>query len=243
MKLYHRWKCPWCAAARQGAENVGVEVELVEVPYPREERDAVEAVSGQRRVPVLVNGDRVVVELAPDRPAPLRDLRRRRVRALRRGAGRRRDRAGVRRVRPRGAALVSGSGERFRRVGAGEVPYRERRGGGARLVRSGGGARRRAARAAHVAVRPRPRDGLPPPSDPGGGLRAALRRAAGGADRRRGREVADGDWLWLPKDTPRRIQNTTDREAVWLTIGAPPGEGITDGIRLDPATGEEIPRG
>ncbi len=55
--------------------------------------------------------------------------------------------------------------------------------------------------------------------------------------------VGDGDWLRLPKDTPRRIQNTTDREAVWLTIGAPPGEGITDGIRLDPATGEEIPRG
>ena len=41
---------------------------------------------------------------------------------------------------------------------------------------------------------------------------------------------------------PRRIQNHTDREAVWLTIGAPPGAGITDGIRIDPATGEEIPR-
>ena len=38
-----------------------------------------------------------------------------------------------------------------------------------------------------------------------------------------------------------RIQNRSDREAVWLTIGAPPGDGITDGIRLDPATGEEIP--
>jgi glutaredoxin 3 len=62
MKLYHRWKCPWCAAARQGAANVGAEPELVEVPYPREERDAVEAVSGQRRVPVLVDGDRVVVD-------------------------------------------------------------------------------------------------------------------------------------------------------------------------------------
>jgi quercetin dioxygenase-like cupin family protein len=55
-------------------------------------------------------------------------------------------------------------------------------------------------------------------------------------------EVVDGDWIHLPRDTPRRIQNETDREAVWLTIGAPPGEGIMDGIRLDPETGHEIPR-
>ena len=55
--------------------------------------------------------------------------------------------------------------------------------------------------------------------------------------------VEDGDWLRLPKDTPRRIQNRSDREAVWLTIGAPPGDGIADGVRLDPATGDEIPRG
>ena len=55
-------------------------------------------------------------------------------------------------------------------------------------------------------------------------------------------EVADGDWLRLAKDTPRRIQNLSDRDAVWLTMGAPPGTGITDGVRLDPATGEEIPR-
>ena len=54
--------------------------------------------------------------------------------------------------------------------------------------------------------------------------------------------VQDGEWLRFHKDVPRRIQNHTDREAVWLTIGAPPGTGITDGIRLDPATGAEIPR-
>lgn len=62
MRLYHRWKCPWCAAARQGIENVGVEVELVEVPYPREKRAEVMAVSGQARVPVLVDGDEVIVD-------------------------------------------------------------------------------------------------------------------------------------------------------------------------------------
>ncbi len=55
-------------------------------------------------------------------------------------------------------------------------------------------------------------------------------------------DVQDGEWLRLAKDTPRRIVNHTDREALWLTLGAPPGTGITDGIRLDPATGEEIPR-
>jgi glutathione S-transferase len=62
MRLYHRWKCPWCAAARQAIENVGVEVELVEVPYPREERTRVRELSGQPRVPVLVDGDEVIVD-------------------------------------------------------------------------------------------------------------------------------------------------------------------------------------
>ena len=62
MRLYHRWKCPWCAAARQAAENVGAPVELIEVPYDRAERDDVMTASGQRRVPVLVDGDTIVVE-------------------------------------------------------------------------------------------------------------------------------------------------------------------------------------
>jgi len=55
-------------------------------------------------------------------------------------------------------------------------------------------------------------------------------------------EVNDGDWLRIHKDTARKIQNHTDRDAVWLTIGAPPGEGIMDGIRIDIDTGQEIPR-
>lgn len=61
IRLYHRWKCPWCAAARQGIANVDAEVELVEVPRPREERTELRAASGQDRVPVLVDGDRVIV--------------------------------------------------------------------------------------------------------------------------------------------------------------------------------------
>ncbi len=60
-RLYHRWKCPWCAAARKGIGNVGAAVALVEVPYERDERTEVVRVSGQSRVPVLVDGDRVVV--------------------------------------------------------------------------------------------------------------------------------------------------------------------------------------
>jgi glutaredoxin 3 len=62
LRLYHRWKCPWCAAVRQAIENVGAEVELVEVPYPREQRTEVVAASGQARVPVLVHGDEVLVD-------------------------------------------------------------------------------------------------------------------------------------------------------------------------------------
>lgn len=60
-RLYHRWKCPWCAAARQGIGNVGTAVTLVEVPRDREDRREVLAISGQSRIPVLVDGDAVIV--------------------------------------------------------------------------------------------------------------------------------------------------------------------------------------
>jgi quercetin dioxygenase-like cupin family protein len=54
--------------------------------------------------------------------------------------------------------------------------------------------------------------------------------------------LRDGEWIHVARDTPRRIENNSDRDAVWLAIGVPPGEGLMDGIRLDPETGEEIPR-
>jgi glutathione S-transferase len=60
--LYHRWKCPWCAAARQAIDNVGAEVELIEVPYARDDRTMVIEASGQPRVPVLVDGEEVIVD-------------------------------------------------------------------------------------------------------------------------------------------------------------------------------------
>jgi uncharacterized cupin superfamily protein len=137
---------------------------------------------------------------------------------------------------------VTGPAEGVRHVAAGDVPYRERRGGGASSCDLSG-----ALGAEHLALRTwrfgpghemayhRHRTQEEVYHLLSGGPQEVLIDGAVVA-------VADGDWLRVPKDTPRRIQNTTDREAVWLTIGAPPGDGITDGIRLDPATGEEIPR-
>ena len=62
MRLYQRWKCPWCAAARQALANVGVGCEIIEVPYPRDERTELVELTGQPRVPVLVDGDEVIVD-------------------------------------------------------------------------------------------------------------------------------------------------------------------------------------
>lgn len=58
--LYQLERCPWCAAVRQGLANVGQEYEIVEVTRDRETRDMVEQLSGQRMVPVIVDGDTVV---------------------------------------------------------------------------------------------------------------------------------------------------------------------------------------
>jgi len=60
IRLYQLERCPWCAAARQGLANVGVEHELVNVPYERSERTDVMELTGQALVPVLVDGDTVV---------------------------------------------------------------------------------------------------------------------------------------------------------------------------------------
>ncbi|MDX6556001.1 MAG: hypothetical protein QOD86_2196 [Miltoncostaeaceae bacterium] len=62
MRLYQRWKCPWCAAARQALANVGVGCDIIEVPYPRDQRTELVELTGQPRVPVLVDGDEVIVD-------------------------------------------------------------------------------------------------------------------------------------------------------------------------------------
>lgn len=60
IRLYQLERCPWCAAARQGLANVGVEYEIVEVTRDRETRRDVQELTGQPLVPVLVDGDTVV---------------------------------------------------------------------------------------------------------------------------------------------------------------------------------------
>jgi quercetin dioxygenase-like cupin family protein len=137
---------------------------------------------------------------------------------------------------------MSDGDARYRRVGPDEVPFRERRGGGASSCDLAGalGAEQLTLRTwrfgpGHEMAYHRHRTQEEIYHLLSGGPQEVLIDGETVA-------VADGDWLLLPKDTPRRIQNTTGREAVWLTLGAPPGEGMADGIRLDPATGAEIPR-
>ncbi len=133
--------------------------------------------------------------------------------------------------------------EQFRVVRADEVPFRERRGGGASSQDLSG-----ALGAEHMTLRLW-RYG------PGHAMAYHRHRtqeeiyclvSGGPQEVVVGGDVItlnNGGWIRLHKDTPRQIRNAgVDGDAVWLTIGAPPGEGITDGIRLDPATGEEIPR-
>lgn len=58
--LFQLERCPWCAAARQGLANVNAEYQIVNVPREREKRYLVEALSGQRLVPVIVDDDTVI---------------------------------------------------------------------------------------------------------------------------------------------------------------------------------------
>lgn len=60
IRLYQLERCPWCAAARQGLANVGVDYEIVEVDRDRSRRDAIIELTGQDLVPVLVDGETVV---------------------------------------------------------------------------------------------------------------------------------------------------------------------------------------
>lgn len=52
--------------------------------------------------------------------------------------------------------------------------------------------------------------------------------------------IDNGEWVRLPSALARRIQNRSDRTAVWLTIAAPVGQGVRDGIRVDPVSGREL---
>lgn len=60
--LHQLRRCPWAAAVRQALANVGQDYGAVQVPYAREARNEVRALTGQETTPVLVDGDVVVAE-------------------------------------------------------------------------------------------------------------------------------------------------------------------------------------
>ncbi len=51
--------CP-CGAVERRLRKLGIEHETVHLPYKRSARPEIEELTGQRRIPVLVDGDEVV---------------------------------------------------------------------------------------------------------------------------------------------------------------------------------------
>jgi len=62
MTLYQAEWCPYCHRVRQVLSELGLRYTNVNVPVAQGERDEVREVSGQEVVPVLVDGDKVVIE-------------------------------------------------------------------------------------------------------------------------------------------------------------------------------------
>jgi glutathione S-transferase len=60
MKLYNLESCPYCLMVQRKLDELGLEYEKIDVPYPYDRRTEVIAVSGQPLVPVLVDGDTVL---------------------------------------------------------------------------------------------------------------------------------------------------------------------------------------
>ena len=60
MTFYHVTWCPECHIVREKLDELGVRYESVIVPDSRPQRTQVYEVSGQRYVPVLKDGDRVL---------------------------------------------------------------------------------------------------------------------------------------------------------------------------------------
>jgi glutathione S-transferase len=57
LELYELRGCPYCAKVTSKLDELGLEYESHMVPSSHDERDEVEAVSGQTGVPVLVDPD------------------------------------------------------------------------------------------------------------------------------------------------------------------------------------------
>ena len=60
--LHQLRRCPWAAAVRQALANVGQDYGVVQVPYARDARNEVRALTAQEMTPVLVDGDVVVAD-------------------------------------------------------------------------------------------------------------------------------------------------------------------------------------
>lgn len=60
LRLYHFEACPYCEKVRRVLRELGLQYESLEID-PKD-RSPVEEVSGQPLVPVLVDGERVVVD-------------------------------------------------------------------------------------------------------------------------------------------------------------------------------------
>ncbi len=60
MKLYQFESCPYCKMVRERLSALQITYINVNVPRDKSQRHEVEQVSGQRTVPVLVDGDTVL---------------------------------------------------------------------------------------------------------------------------------------------------------------------------------------
>lgn len=60
LKLYNIDGCGYCAMVRSVLEQLGLDYEKIDVPWPHHQRQDVYAVSGQYMVPVLVDGELVL---------------------------------------------------------------------------------------------------------------------------------------------------------------------------------------
>ena len=60
LRLYNIDNCGYCTMVRQVLDQLNLEYETVDVPWPHSERKEVFEVSGQYMVPVLVDGDQVL---------------------------------------------------------------------------------------------------------------------------------------------------------------------------------------
>lgn len=62
MKLYSLTGCPYCMRVKAQLKRLGLSYEEIKVPRFRGFRRQVQRLSGQNRVPVLVDGEKVIAD-------------------------------------------------------------------------------------------------------------------------------------------------------------------------------------